>query len=233
MATIIKTCLTCNKTYANNVVYIGNLDSKLFECPYCQTCDMLDSSSNPSISKYPLKRTSISSLLQQKFNDSTFFHNRVYHITSEKNIQSIEQDGLLPYSNLKTGEIEVVTGGNEDSLSLDKTLGLDKYIHLSFTKWCPMFHKKKKMGEKLCLLHISFDVLDQPGVLFCDRIATSNDAVFYDYLDFNAFDFEAVYNYIDWGTTEGQLRRQRAEKYEILVPYGISTDKILDVSPIS
>ena len=96
-----------------------------------------------------------------------------------------------------------------------------------------MFYEKKKKGEQLCLLHISFDVLDQPGVLFCDRIATSNDAVFYDYLDFDAFDFEAVYGYIDWGTTEGQPRRQMAEKYEILVPDGISTDKILAVSPIS
>ena len=234
MSFIDKKCDKCNNSYyVNNIITIGNMRIQSIECPYCKAISYINSSGIPRTLKSYLRRSLPTSVLQE-FNNPTkypMFQNYVYHITSEKNWQSIKNKGLASYSLLKAKNISVTTGGNETSLAIDNNLGLDKYIHLSFTDWCPMFYGKEKLDEKLYVLHISLDVLDQPDVLFCDRIATANDAIFYDYLDSEVFDLEAAYAYLDWRTPDGQKRRNQAEKYEILVPNYIAPDKIIGAVP--
>ncbi len=231
-----KNCDKCYKSYyVNNIITIGNMRLQSVECPYCKEISYINSSSIPRTSKQCLKRIRPTSVLQDFNNPIKYpkFQNCVYHLTSEKNLQLIQKRGLSSYSQLKAKNISVTTGGDETSLAIDNNLGLDKYIHLSFTDWCPMFYEKEQLGEKLYTLHISLDVLDQSGVLFCDKIATTNDAFFYDYLDLDVFDFEAVYARLDWRTPIGQKRRNQAEKYEILVPNYIAPEKIIDAIPRS
>lgn len=234
MSFIEKICNSCNNSYyVNNVITIGNTRLQSVKCPYCKTSSFINSSGISQASKVCLRQIRSTSMFQAFNNPMKYpmFQNCVYHITSEKNLQLIKKRGLSSYSLLKANNIKVTTGGDETSLSIDNDLGLDKYIHLSFTDWCPMFYGKEQSGEKLYVLHISLDVLDQPGVLFCDRIATANDAVFYDYLDLEIFDLEAAYAYLDWRTHDGQKRRNQAEKYEILVPNYIAPNKIIDAVP--
>lgn len=226
-------CSTCNSIfYVSNIISIGRTSTKTVPCPICHSNNFITTSGIPTVSKTQLRKVCISSFLQQTYGQHPMFHNCIYHITSSNNIPLIQQNGLSPYAILKNNGIEVTTGGDTDSLNLDQFLGLDKYIHLSFTQWCPMFAEKEAKGENLYRLSISLDVLDQPDVLFCNKIATSNDAVFYDYINTTTFDLEAVYGYLDWSSPDGQKRRNVAEKYEILVPNTITPDMILDYSLI-
>lgn len=227
------TCSSCNSTfYVSNIINIGRPSLQSVACPVCQTPNYITTSGIPKPSNLPLRKILPSDFLQNTYSQHPMFHNCIYHITSSKNLPLIQQNGLSPYVLLKNNQINVITGGDANSLYLDQTLGLDKYIHLSFTPWCPMFAEKKENGEELYCLSINLDEIDQTGVIFCDKIATSNDAIFYDYIDTTAFDLEAVYGYLDWKTPKGQMRRNTAEKYEILVPNSISPYKILNYSLI-
>lgn len=218
-------CKTCNSSfYVNNIINIGRPSNKEVACPICQSKILVLTSGIPTSSKIQTRRCLISDFLTKNYSHLPLFKNCIYHITSEKNIKLIQQNGLSPYNILKGLNISVTTGGDSSSLFLDNSLRLDKYIHLSFTPWCPMFANKNDLYS----LSISLDILDQPDIIFCNKIATSKDAVFYDYIDTNAFDLEAVYDCYDWKTTEGQSRRNQAEKYEILVPSNIPPDKILE-----
>lgn len=233
MMNVQVTCSKCNSNfYVSNIINIGRPTMKSVGCPFCQHNHYITTSGIPTVTSLRLKKISTASFLQQDYAGYPMFHNCIYHITSSNNLALIRQNGLSSYTALKNNGTKVTTGGDTNSLSLDQLLGLDKYIHLSFTQWCPMFAEKKAKGEELYRLSISLAVLDQDDILFCDRIATSYDAVFYDYIDSRIFDLEAVYGYLDWRTTDGQKRRNIAEKYEILVPNTISPDNILDYSLI-
>jgi len=236
MSSMLQLCSKCNNSfYLNNVICIGHAKLQNINCPYCNNILPIASSGVPKTSKIRLTQELPSKALLQAFNSSNKyknFKNCVYHITSKKNLCSIMQEGLLPYFDLKAKGMNVETGGDDNSLNIDHCLGLDKYIHLSFTSWCPMFFRNKQKRGDLILLHIKLDVIDQPNVIFCDRIATARDAIFYNNLDFNFFDFEAVYGYSDWKTKEGQERRSKTEKYEILVPNHIPPDKIIGTTAL-
>lgn len=102
----------------------------------------------------------------------------IYHFTAIENLNSIvEKGGLFSRKYLEENEIEIpFAGGNSLSHSLDSKLFLDNYVHLSFCErhpmgWCV---KQRNESEKIIVLKISINILDKPGILFCNMNATKN-----------------------------------------------------------
>lgn len=154
---------------------------------------------------------------------------RLFHFTDSRNLPSIRELGLLPTSELRARGIEIVTGGDSDSLGIDQHRGFDRYVRLSFCPSHPMSHVAIQRGniEQLRILSICPTVLLRDGVLVADRVATANDAEIGAAEDMiERFDFQAAYEWLDWSAADGQARRHAAEKWEALIPEVIAPDLI-------
>lgn len=146
---------------------------------------------------------------------------RLFHFTDSRNIPSIRQHGLLPTRLIVESNLEVITGGDDGSLQIDRQKGLDAHVSLSFCRSHPMSHVAKAEGriETLRILTICPSVLLRPGVLFADQVATANAAKIAPPDEMiPSMDLTAMYQRLDWGTADGQQRRATAEKWEALVP---------------
>ena len=55
-----------------------------------------------------------------------------YHFTDKSNLESIQEKGIFPLSEIKQQNINPVFGGNDWSHKTDVRFGVDKYIHLAF-----------------------------------------------------------------------------------------------------
>lgn len=155
---------------------------------------------------------------------------RLFHFTDSRNIESIRAHGLLPTSLLTAQGIEVVTGGDEDSLGIDRYKGLDQFIRLSFCRSHPMAHVAKQRGniEQIRILTICPTVLLREGVQLANKVATANDAEICAAAGMIAkMDFEATYQRINWSVPENQARRNAAEKWEALIPGAITISDII------
>lgn len=62
---------------------------------------------------------------------------RLYHFTDSRNLDSIRARGLLSTRRLRDQNIVMVTGGDNDSLGIDRHRGYDGYVRLSFCKKPP------------------------------------------------------------------------------------------------
>ena len=154
----------------------------------------------------------------------------LWHFTDRRNLDSIREHGLCPLATLRKKGIAIpAPGGNQLSHDLDATLGLDKYVHLSFVTRHPMEHSAKSDGRIVdaSLLRVDRTVLEWDGVLFAPDIAnktgvttcTLREAV-------GGIDFDGLYSWMDWKVPELQTRRQQAERCEILVPRTIPLELI-------
>lgn len=146
---------------------------------------------------------------------------RLFHFTDERNIPGIREHGLLPTRTIGEMGLEVITGGDDGSLYVDRQKGLDAYNSLSFCRSHPMAHVAKAEGriETVRILTICPSVLLRPDVLFADQVATANAATIAPPADMiPQMDLVAMYQRLDWSTAEGQQRRAAAEKWEALVP---------------
>jgi hypothetical protein len=137
---------------------------------------------------------------------------------------------LLPTRTINEQGLEVITGGDDGSLHIDRQKGLDALISLSFCRSHPMAHVAQGEGriEELRILRICPSVLLREGVLLSDQVATANAAKIGPPNEMiPLMDLEAMYQRLDWRTADGQQRRQAAEKWEALVPGAIPPDLIL------
>lgn len=146
----------------------------------------------------------------------------LYHFTDTRNIETIKEAGLLSLKEIKHREIAVKAfGGNKLSHELDAGLGYDGFVHLALTNSHPM-EKAAKQSNRIIVsryLRISPEILLKPSVLFSDAVSNSKLANIGDWDQVGSkFDLEALYRRLDWGKPDGQKRRQKVEKYEILVP---------------
>lgn len=152
-----------------------------------------------------------------------------YHFTSLTNIPSIRIRGLRSYALLKEGGINFAHGGNDLSLTLDRQMGMDQYVHLSFRETHPMKHRLQQEGKSsgMTSLQISPDVLKIPGVLITDEVSNSADVARLSFPDaIKIIDFEILYDRSDWKDPAIQKRLSAAERCEILVPNIISVSFI-------
>lgn len=154
---------------------------------------------------------------------------RLFHFTDSRNIPSIAGSGLLATAELRQRGIDVVIGGDADSLGIDTHKGLDKFVRLSFCRTHPMSHVAKKRGsiETVRILTIKPDVLLRDGVRIADQVATANEAIIGDPDEMiPKMDLLATYQYLDWNVPENYDRRSVAEKWEALIPGTIEVKDI-------
>lgn len=146
---------------------------------------------------------------------------RLFHFTDSRNIDGIKQHGLLTTATLAIRGIPAVTGGDDDSLGIDRHKGLDQFVRLSFCRNHPMSHTAKERGSinQVRILTVDPLVLLREGVRLADRVATANEAQIGDPdAMIPKMDILATYQYLDWNIPENYERRNAAEKWEALIP---------------
>lgn len=171
----------------------------------------------------------IMTLVQQLVEALEGSNRRLFHFTDSRNIPSIAQHGLLSTAQCIQLGLPMVTGGDTDSLGIDRYRGFDQFVRLSFCRSHPMSHVARERGtiEQLRILTISPSVLLREGVRMSDRVATDNDAQIGVPNDMiSNMDLEATYQRIDWKIPENQQRRSAAEKWEAMIPGPVGTELI-------
>jgi hypothetical protein len=146
---------------------------------------------------------------------------RLFHFTDSRNIEGIGQHGLLPTAAHEIHGINAITGGDADSLGIDRHKGLDQFVRLSFCRNHPMSHTAKERGsiDKVRILTVDPSVLLRDGVRLADRVATANEAKIGDPDEMiPKMDLLATYQYLDWKIPGNYERRNAAEKWEALIP---------------
>eukprot|EP00929_Paragymnodinium_shiwhaense_P107928 TRINITY_DN74277_c0_g1_i1.p1 TRINITY_DN74277_c0_g1~~TRINITY_DN74277_c0_g1_i1.p1 ORF type:complete len:944 (-),score=119.29 TRINITY_DN74277_c0_g1_i1:30-2861(-) len=99
-----------------------------------------------------------------------------YHFTDKRNLQSIREHGLCPWSYLDSIDVpRPAWGGSDASREIDVTKGLQEYVHLSFCRDHPMRATAVQDGRiKDCvLLQIDPVVASWTETRFSDRNANS------------------------------------------------------------
>ncbi len=172
----------------------------------------------------------IDKFLQEILRRSTQ-HQRLYHFTDKKNIESIKQHGLLSTSELRTRGLinNVKTGGDANSLASDMAKGTDRYACLCFTNSHPMAYiAETERGLDPVYLQIDPQILKVPGAMITnaasnqwgvERVAAATAL--------DSLDLEVLYKRMDWSDPKVNARLKVAEKYEILIPSGVATSSIL------
>jgi len=155
----------------------------------------------------------------------------IWHFTNESNIESIKKNGLLSLDLITQQNIHVPCFGADSlSHSLDKHIGLDKYVHLSFIKEHPMQYVKTQDGmiPNPVWLEIDISVLFENKTLFSKDVANKNGVKHYniEYLAQN-IDLEVLWGRTDWRDPSIKQRRVIAKKSELMVANKIDYSKIL------
>jgi hypothetical protein len=109
-----------------------------------------------------------------------------------------------------------------DVKSVPGGLRLHHYANLYFHARNPMLYKRKEEAENLCVLRVSLDLLNVPGVVFADCNASSPYARFLGPSQWECLDFDSIYA-LDWNRQHANdpyaYRIHKARKCaEVLVP---------------
>ncbi len=147
----------------------------------------------------------------------------LYHYTRLENVESINNDKKI-YSrsilNEKNINPEYIT--NSLSRSLDLYHGNQYYVFLVFKDDHPFVYKSN-MAFNLSRYCIDISILDEPGVLISDRIATDNHVKLYKP---EAALQHLKIEYIQFYRVEREIWDE-IKKYEILIPKFIDLEKYL------
>lgn len=103
----------------------------------------------------------------------------IWHFTDKSNLASIKKYGLLSLKKIEKKSVHVsFYGADSLSHSLDRSLGLDKFVHLSFIDDHPMYHVAKRDGriKNPIWLEIDLSVLHEDNTIFSDEVANKNGA---------------------------------------------------------
>lgn len=97
-----------------------------------------------------------------------------YHFTERSNLDNIKKGGgLFSWNFLKKNNIDSIFGGNELIHQLDRGLGLEDYVRLSFCEKHPMMFVAVNEGriQDPVILEIDIEVAFLKGTLFSDMNA--------------------------------------------------------------
>jgi len=160
-------------------------------------------------------------------------HKTFYHFTDLKNLPEIRKHGLLSMRRIKSRGIQVkAPGGNQLSLDVDISSGMDGYVHLCFFSEHPMEYCAKQDGriENSIFLKIDPKIIKLPGVLITDEVSNKTGCVRQPPATMlESIDWEVIYTRTDWKDEAVKERLKIAKKYEILVPDHIPTSMILNL----
>ena len=105
---------------------------------------------------------------------------KLYHFTDRRNLESIvEEGGLVSWADACDRDIDIAApGGSDTSHSLDKRMGLEHYVRLSFVHDHPMMHVAMNDGriEDPVILEIDPQVAYLANTKFSDRNAARTSA---------------------------------------------------------
>jgi len=159
-------------------------------------------------------------------------HQRFYHFTDKKNLDSIRKHGLLSTAELKRRNLflGVTPGGDANSQASDHATGTDQYVCLCFTNNHPMCHIAQNDGRNLDPVYLQIDpeIIRAAGVMITN--APSNQAGVQRVGAVTALDglnLQVIYTWMNWKDPEIHARLMVAEKYEILVPQQVALKYIL------
>lgn len=151
----------------------------------------------------------------------------IWHFTDRSNLSSILECGILSLKEIKRENVNVSRyGANELSHDLDASLGLDKFVHLSFIQDHPMYHNAKSDGRIADPVWVEIDVLaiDEQKTLFSNRYANSRGAKIFNADDLEKeVDFDAILHERDF------WKRVEARKAEVMVLEKIDPKYIIGV----
>jgi len=144
-----------------------------------------------------------------------------------ENIPSVLKFGIL--SNERAAKLEHRSVAMEDVQerrdlkSVPGGLKLHQYANLYFHARNPMLYRRKDEAQNLCVLRISVDVLNVPGVVLADCNASSPYARFLAPSQWMLLDFDSIYA-MDWNRQHVNdpyaYRVHKAKKCaEVLVPH--------------
>ena len=148
---------------------------------------------------------------------------RLHHFTDDRNLPSIWQHGLLSVrERARRGIAGVVTGGNELSRSLDKSYGLDAYVHLSLTEYHPMkfVTAVRERLDRVVDIMVAPQVLERPGIMMTLGVANKDGGrpllpIAECICDCQ---LELLYSLMSELSADQQTQVRLMRRYEILVP---------------
>lgn len=152
-----------------------------------------------------------------------------------ENIPSVLKLGIL--SNERSAKIEHRSVAMEDvqekreQKHVPGGLKLHQYANLYFHARNPMLYKRKSETNNLCVLRVSTEILQLPGVVFADCNASSPYVRFLAPSQWTLLDYEAIYA-MDWNRQHANdpyaYRVHKARKCaEVLVPHVVETKYVI------
>lgn len=156
----------------------------------------------------------------------------LHYITPIENVPSILNRGIL--SNARAARIQHGSVAMEEVQDRRRTRvvpggrPLHAHANLYFSARNPMLYKRLSMHQHLCVLRVSAEVLDLPGVVIADGNASSDYTAFYaSPAGLARLDRADVY--AEFWTDDDPIRaweRKRRCCAEVLVPDRVSADRI-------
>lgn len=117
-----------------------------------------------------------------------------------------------------------------DEKAVPGGLRLHQYANLYFHARNPMLYKRKDRAGEMCVLRVSTDILNHPGVVFADCNASSDYVRFLDpHRQWRLLAYDDIYA-LDWRHADDQIAyfRHRSRKCaEVLVPYSVSPQYVV------
>lgn len=141
------------------------------------------------------------------------------------NIPSVLERGILSHN--RAFKIEHESAAMEeiqerrDRKGVPGGLRLHQYANLYFHARNPMLYKRKENAPSLCVLRVSTEILELPGVVITDQNAASDLVRFLHPNQYRLLDFDSIFA-MDWRHLNDQFayRRHRLRKCaEVLVPH--------------
>jgi len=157
----------------------------------------------------------------------------LHYITPIANVASILQHGLLSHHRAKKVLHRSVAMQEIQEKRTGKTVPggrpLHDYVNLYFHARNPMLYKLRAEHESLCVLRVSDEVLDLPGVIITDENAASDYTAFYPSPDgLMHLNRDAVF--AERWTDQDQIqkwRKTRAKCAEVLIPDKVEANLIV------
>lgn len=154
---------------------------------------------------------------------------RLYHITSRENWESIRMNGIYSVDNQLKNDISSRPLRDEISRKYNEQLGLNKYVHLSFSS-NPVFLesalKSNNITEDYLVIEISLDVLNNDETIFCNMDSHYEEVMKgTSYSSLSSIDIKSA---AAIQRDNISLRDRRFCTAEILIPAHISSAHILN-----
>lgn len=158
-------------------------------------------------------------------------HTTFYHFTDVRNLPSIKNHGLLSLEQLSARAIKVTApGGNDVSVSLDKASGMDRYVHLCFTRSHPMELRARQAKRiiEVDYVRVRTDVLKVAGSMITNDVANKTGVKPEPASTMlGKLDLEIIYTWMDWKQEPIKSRIKAANRYEILIPDHVPLEYIV------